>query len=83
LHAEQELAGRQLSDPFTMGVLEIVRFKAFVCFNLHPVCCKKERGLGEEKEKEEEEEEEEVAVRRTWGDGATSRCFGTYNSVFE
>jgi CO dehydrogenase/acetyl-CoA synthase beta subunit len=67
LHAEQELAGRQLSDPFTLGVLEIVRFKAFVCFNLHPVCCKKERGQGEEKEKEkEEEEEEEVAVRRTW-----------------
>jgi hypothetical protein len=41
-----------------MGVLEIVRFKGFVCFNLYPVCCKKERGQGEEKE--------EVAVRPTW-----------------
>jgi hypothetical protein len=36
-----------------------VRFKAFVRFNLYPICCKKERGLGEEKEKEEEEEKEE------------------------
>jgi hypothetical protein len=70
-----------------MGVLEIVRIKAFVCFNFYPVCCKKERGQGEEKrkekEEEEEEEEEEVAVRRTWVMELQAAVSALNNSVFE
>ncbi len=53
--------------------------KLFLCFNLYPVCCKKGKGTGGG----EGEGGGRSCSETNLGDGATSCCFSTYNSVFE